>query len=118
MYRSVFAMVGLLSLAAPAPAFALGGELQATESARLNALAGGPVSARDASYCNGMGAIAELAVRTAMALTHLRVTIERLAEHIVGNRATSNRRRRLKSSQTGRISFPFRQPRFPPSFVD
>jgi hypothetical protein len=45
----------LLGLAAPAPAYALGGEVQETEAARMNALAGGPVSARDAELLQRYG---------------------------------------------------------------
>ena len=49
MRRSLLAVgtVGLLVLAASGPAVALGGEAADLQGARLNALAGGPLSERD-----------------------------------------------------------------------
>jgi hypothetical protein len=48
MYRLIFPMVGLIALAAAGPAVALGGgEAGDLQAARLNALAGGPLSERD-----------------------------------------------------------------------
>ena len=48
MYRLIFAMVGLAALAASGPAVARGGgEAGDLQAARLNALAGGPLSERD-----------------------------------------------------------------------
>jgi hypothetical protein len=48
MHRLIFATVGLLALAASGPALALGGgEAGDLQAARLNALAGGPLSERD-----------------------------------------------------------------------
>ena len=48
MYRLIFPMVGLIALAAASPAVALGGgEAGELQAARLNALAGGPLSWRD-----------------------------------------------------------------------
>jgi hypothetical protein len=48
MHRLIFAIAGLLVLAASDPAVALGGgEAGELQAARLNALAGGPLSWRD-----------------------------------------------------------------------
>jgi hypothetical protein len=55
MRRLIVAAVGLLALTTPLPAFAISGEVQETEAARMNALAGGPVSARDAELLQRYG---------------------------------------------------------------
>ena len=55
MRRLIVAAVGLLTLATSGSAFALGGEVIETEAARMNALAGGPVSARDAELLQRYG---------------------------------------------------------------
>ena len=48
MHRLIFATIGLVALAASGPALALGGgEAGDLQAARLNALAGGPLSERD-----------------------------------------------------------------------
>jgi hypothetical protein len=48
MHRLIFATVGLVALAASGPAVARGGgEAGDLQAARLNALAGGPLSERD-----------------------------------------------------------------------
>ena len=57
MRRSLLAVgtVGLLVLAASGPAVALGGEAMDLQAARMNALAGGPISARDAELLERYG---------------------------------------------------------------
>ena len=48
MHRLIFAVIGLVALAVSGPASALGGgEAGDLQAARLNALAGGPLSERD-----------------------------------------------------------------------
>ena len=57
MHRSILAAaaVGLAALAASGPAVALGGEAMDLQAARMNALAGGPISARDAELLERYG---------------------------------------------------------------
>jgi hypothetical protein len=55
MSRPAIAAVALIAMFASTPAFALSGEVQETEAARMNALAGGPVSARDAELLQRYG---------------------------------------------------------------
>jgi hypothetical protein len=55
MSRLISAAAGLIVVLASTPAFALSGEVQETEAARMNAQAGGPVSARDAELLQRYG---------------------------------------------------------------
>ena len=57
MHRLILAAaaVGLAALAASGPAVALGGEAMDLQAARMNALAGGPISARDAELLERYG---------------------------------------------------------------
>lgn len=50
-----FAMLAVSGAVTSTPAFAIGGEVQETEAARMNAQAGGPVSARDAELLQRYG---------------------------------------------------------------
>jgi hypothetical protein len=55
MHRLLVAALGVAVLTAPGAAFALGGEAIEVESARMNALAGGPTNARDAELLERYG---------------------------------------------------------------
>jgi len=68
MYRLIFAIIGLLLLI-PAPAVARGGgEAGELQAARLNALAGGPLSERDKELLERWGC--ESGTRNCQALIH------------------------------------------------
>jgi hypothetical protein len=85
MRPTTIATLVLLGLAAPAPAYALNGEVQETEAARMNALAGGPVS-----HCSSaMAAPAEPEAHTAMGTAQLTTIVHTPNQPIVklGSRA-------------------------------
>ena len=84
MHRSILtaAAVGLAALAASGPAVALGGEAMEVQAARMNALAGGPISARDAELLERYGCESGTRSAFCQALITRGATIARVGVHI------------------------------------
>ncbi len=73
MHRLIFATAGLLVLAASGPAVALGGgEAGDLQAARLNALAGGPLSERDKELLERYGCESGTPIAFCQGLAHPR----------------------------------------------